>query len=74
MSKKTYKDIEASRNKRLWITEVCIPVVTAGAMLYSNENIRRRVDNVAKFVSIKAKEKTSALKEKFKEFKEKEES
>lgn len=40
MRGKSYRQIEASRNRRLWITNVILPVVSTGALvfttLYSN--------------------------------------
>ena len=53
MRQKTYKQIEASRNTRLWITEVIIPVLTVGctvgAALYNgNPELRNKVNNLFK--------------------------
>jgi hypothetical protein len=39
----TYKQIEASREVRLWIGQVVVPAVTAGALLMSNPDIRQAV-------------------------------
>lgn len=44
---KTYKQIEDSRNTRLWITTVIVPLVTSAAMLYSNPEIKSTVDKTA---------------------------
>lgn len=37
---RTYKEIEGSRNTRLWITEVVIPVLGIAAWVYTNESAR----------------------------------
>ena len=36
----TYKQIEASREARLWIGQVLIPVATCAAIIMTNPNIR----------------------------------
>lgn len=40
MRERTYKQIEASRNRRLWVTQVAMPVasmaVMVGVTLYNN--------------------------------------
>ena len=36
----TYKQIEASREARLWIGQVLIPVATCAAIVMTNSNIR----------------------------------
>ncbi len=55
---KTYKQIEASRNRRLWITNVMLPVGTTVAMvgtaLYNNNlqfryTVNTAVNNVINF-------------------------
>ena len=51
MKQRTYKQIESSRNTRLWITEVVIPVFRAvsiaGAALYNgNPEFRDKVNNL----------------------------
>ena len=37
----TYKQIEASREARLWIGQVIIPAVTAAAVVFANPEIRQ---------------------------------
>ena len=37
----TYKQIEASREARLWIGQVIIPAVTAVAVVFANPEIRQ---------------------------------
>ena len=36
----TYKQIEASREARLWMGQVLIPVATCAAIVMTNSNIR----------------------------------
>lgn len=36
----TYKQIEASREARLWIGQVLVPVATCAAIVMTNPNIR----------------------------------
>ena len=50
---RTYKEIEDSRNTRLWITEVVIPVLGIAAWVYTNESARNDLKKLGK----KAKEK-----------------
>ena len=40
---RTYKDIEDSRNTRLWITEVILPATGMALFALSNENITREL-------------------------------
>lgn len=49
----TYKQIEASRELRLWIGQVIVPTILLSAALLSNPEIRWRVSN--KWEDIKAK-------------------
>ena len=37
----TYKQIEASREVRLWIGQVIVPAITAGVMLASQPGVRK---------------------------------
>ena len=37
----TYKQIEASRELRLWIGQVIVPAVSVSAVLLSNPNVRK---------------------------------
>lgn len=39
----THKQIEASREARLWIGQVIVPAVTAGVWLMSNPEVKRTV-------------------------------
>lgn len=36
----TYKQIEASREMRLWISQVVVPVVGAAAIAWTNPDVR----------------------------------
>ena len=39
----SYKNIEKSREIRLWIGQIIIPVMTAGILLVANPNVRNWV-------------------------------
>ena len=59
---RTYKQIEASRNTRLWITSVVIPVTTTGVGLFTmvyngNPQFRNKVNEVTDKVTSKFKKK-----------------
>lgn len=43
--KKTYKEIENSRNNRLWITEVVMPITLVGMYIFGNPENRRDLKN-----------------------------
>ncbi len=49
----TYKQIEASRELRLWIGQVLVPAVGFGAVLWSKPEIRNAV--TSKYEDIKSK-------------------
>lgn len=55
----TYKQIEASREARLWISQVVIPVATVTTMALSNPEVRT-------FVTSKYKKTKESIKKKFK--------
>ena len=55
----TYKQIETSREIRLWIGQVIVPVATCAAIAMANPEIRRTV--VTKFNDVK-----KSVKQKFK--------
>jgi hypothetical protein len=62
MREKTYKQIEASRNTRLWITSVVIPITTTGVGLFTamyggNPNFRNKVNEVTGKITSKFKKK-----------------
>jgi len=42
----TYKQIEASREARLWIGQLVVPAVTCAAIAMTNEKVRDNVRNV----------------------------
>ena len=50
----TYKQIEASRELRLWIGQVIVPTVSVTAVVLANPDVRRA-----------AKEKLDSVKQKF---------
>lgn len=41
-----YKHLETMRQVRLFITEVVVPLTTAGALLWSNDGVRESVQRV----------------------------
>ncbi len=49
----TYKQIEASRELRLWIGQVLVPAFGFGAVLWSKPEIKNTVTN--KYEAIKSK-------------------
>lgn len=57
----SYKQIEASREIRLWIGQIIVPAVTTVALVYlSNPNFKDFVDS--KFDSVKYKFKSKRIK------------
>jgi len=50
----TYKQIEASRELRLWIGQVIVPTISVSAVLLANPDVRRA-----------AAEKVESVKQKF---------
>lgn len=55
----TYKQIEASREVRLWIGQVIVPAIGVAAVVMSNPEVRRTVSN-------KTREVKQSIKRKFK--------
>lgn len=55
----TYKQIEASRELRLWIGQVIVPVVSVSAVLLSNPNVRKATSE--KLEGIKNKIRTRKI-------------
>jgi hypothetical protein len=51
----TRRQIDASREVRLWIGQVIIPALTAGGLLMSNPDIRRYVNDKASDIKAKFK-------------------
>ena len=58
MRERTYKQIEASRNRRLWVTQVAMPVasmaVMVGVTLYNNNlqfryTVNEKLEDVKNF-------------------------
>ena len=55
----TYKQIEASREVRLWIGQVIVPAIGVAAVVMSNPEVRRMIGN-------KTYEVKQSIKRKFK--------
>lgn len=55
----TYKQIEASRELRLWIGQVIVPAVSVSAVLLSNPNVRKAASE--KLEDIKNKIRTRKI-------------
>jgi len=53
----TYKQIEASRELRLWIGQVIIPAIGVSAALLSNPEIRRRASEKLEDIKMKIRRK-----------------
>lgn len=59
----TYKQIEASREMRLWIGQVIVPAIVAGTAIISNPAARQTVVNGANNVKNFVTDKVKKLKE-----------
>lgn len=71
MKQKTYKQIEASRNRRLWITSVFMPTATMATGLFTalytgNQNFRNGVNNFTFNAGQWFRMKKTEVKDKFK--------
>lgn len=55
----TYKQIEASRELRLWIGQVIVPAVSVSAVLFSNPEVRKFA--AEKFEDVKRKIRTRKI-------------
>lgn len=53
----TYKQIEASRERRLWLGQVIIPTVTTVATLLAIPEVRSTIANKARNVKMSIKQK-----------------
>lgn len=53
----TYKQIEASREARLWIGQVIVPAAVGAAMILSNPETRRAIKEKADNVKTACKKK-----------------
>lgn len=62
----TYKQIEASREVRLWIGQVIVPVATGVAIAMTNPDVRKAV--VTKFNEVKKSVKQKFKKEESQDF------
>ena len=59
----SYKDIEKSREIRLWIGQIIVPALTMFTVLYSNPNIRYAIKDKVNTIKCKAQNKFHKLKE-----------
>lgn len=55
----TYKQIEASREIRLWIGQVIIPAIAAGGLILSNPEVRKTIKQKKEDVKNSIKNKFS---------------
>lgn len=58
----TWKQIEASREIRLWVKEIVVPVVVTGAMVYTafpevREFAKTKASNIKEKIKTKTKKK-----------------
>lgn len=53
----TYKQIEASRELRLWIGQVIVPAVSAATIVLANPNVRNVVSEKVKNIKTKLQSK-----------------
>ena len=53
----TYKQIEASREARLWIGQVIVPAVVGAAMILSNPQTRHAIGEKVNKVKMTCKQK-----------------
>lgn len=58
----TYKQIEASRELRLWIGQVIVPIITVGIAIYSNPEARQAVSNTVHKIKLRIDERMNARK------------
>ena len=61
---RTYKEIEDSRNTRLWITEVVLPVLGIAAFVYTNEGARNDIKRLVGAAKQKVDNKVTEFKAK----------
>lgn len=54
----TYKQIDASREIRLWVTQIVLPAVaTVGAVLYTNPELRHKAADKVQDIKYRIKTK-----------------
>ena len=63
-TERTYKDIEDSRNTRLWITDVILPVLGIAAFVYTNEGARNDIKRLVGTAKQKVNNKITEFKAK----------
>lgn len=59
-----YKNIQAMHEIRLTLTQVVVPLVVTSAMILSNEDVRKSIENVAGEVCLKVTNFIDSVKEK----------
>ena len=64
MKHRTYTQIEDSRDRRLWMTQVFIPLATLIVILYTNESTRAEIKAMAHCMKSKANKTIESIKAK----------
>ncbi len=66
MKEKTWKQIQTSHERRLWVTQVIVPLVGWGVVLVTNDRAREAFVDTAKIIKNRTEEKFNDFKKKFK--------
>ena len=66
MKEKSWKQIQSSHERRMWVTQVILPIVGWGVVLMTNDNAREAVVETAKILKNRTEDKINDLKKKFK--------
>ena len=66
MKEKSWKQIQSSHERRMWVTQVILPLVGWGVVLMTNDNAREAVVDTVKVIKNRTEEKLNDLKKKFK--------
>lgn len=66
MKEKSWKQIQSSHERRMWVTQVILPLVGWGVVLMTNDNAREAVVDTVKVIKNRTEEKFNDLKKKFK--------
>ena len=66
MKEKSWKQIQSSHERRMWVTQVILPLVGWGVVLITNDNAREAVVDTVKIIKNRTEEKLNDLKKKFK--------
>ena len=64
MKQRSYRQIEDSRDKRLWMTQVFIPLATLVVILYTNESSRAEFKALASIIKTGVENKIAAIRTK----------